>query len=349
MESVKIARSRALKIFREKLGYAVLHLNSIVVGLSAVGSGKATKPAELSISWAPGNLAREETLARGFAIRSLMVTAYDALDHYLYDIADIPSPIRSEITRSILLRKMEHAASTKSLLNSDIQALALALGENKVNQHELRKALKEFTDKFCGKVKRPSIRRRLECLYEYCSKVPENSCHPQMPRGSYYSAVELLLAWRNVLVHDPETDQLGSSALNILRQDSEYFLANHAQTDIGNLIVRYEEHACPTLKDVSTLVSVLNRFVASIDAILIAHCDAESLFIEAINYENSRQNVNFNGMGTAEKSLRVAMSLAAPYGFVRSDAQVKKNNFKGVTFQIDSRRLQAKLAQIPPK
>jgi len=277
-----------------------------------------------------------------------MVTAYDALDHYLYDIAAIPSPIRSEITRSILLREMEHTASSKALADNDIQALALALGEYKDNQHELRKVLKEFTDKFCGKVKRPSIRRRLECLFEYCSQVPKNSCHPSMPRGSYYSSVELILAWRNVLVHDPETDQLGSNALNVLRQDSEYFLANHAQTDIESLIARYEEHACPTLKDVSTLVSVLNRFVASIDAILISQCDAESLFIEAVNYENCRGNINFSGMGSTEKLLRVAMSLAAPYGFVKSDAQVKKNNFKGVTFELDGRSLQAKLAQIPP-
>lgn len=93
MNSIKIARTRALKLFREKLGNSVLNLNTIVIGLNAVGSGVAQKPNDLVISWSSNDLLRKEQRAREFAIRGLMVTAYDALDHYLYDISSTPRRI----------------------------------------------------------------------------------------------------------------------------------------------------------------------------------------------------------------------------------------------------------------
>lgn len=347
MESVRISRSRALKFFREKLGHSVLHLNTIIVGLNAVGKGIATKPTDLSISWAPQDLLREENLARGFAIRSLIVTAYDALDHYLYDIAATPSPIESEETKLVLLREMEHTPSSLTLQSSDVNALSASLISSAGDQSKLRKNLKDFTERFCGKLKRPSIRRRLQCLYEYCQNLPANSTCPAMPHNTYYSAVELLLAWRNVLVHDPDKDQLGSDALIRLSNDADYYKKNHANIDINSLIERYKESTAPTLKDVSTLVSVLIRFVSSIDANLIAQCNIESFFRASVEHEASLNCIKLNN--TKEKSIRLSLELASQHGFVRSDSPTKKKCFSGVTFDLKedclSERLKANRTQ----
>ena len=334
MKQIVIARTQALKLFRSKLGSPVRNLNSVIVGLSAVGNGAAPKPADLAVSWQPNDLKRAEIEARGFAIRSLMVTACDALDHYLYDLGAQPSPIRDSMLRSTLRRENQTVTKGKQLSDAAIEAFASVLIANKLDTFELKKKLGSFAELYCGKSQKPSVRKRHADLYKSCISQPKNNSLPAIPKQSYFSAVELLVAWRNVLVHDPDTDQLGSNALAVLEADAVAFADEHAGIDICQTIKNYEGRKEPTLKDISTLISILIRYVSSIDAALVSRCDISAYFQEAVAYELKNRA---SGMKTlrqwAGKSFdeRVdkACNLVSPHGFIPGSFETKKGGYVG--------------------
>lgn len=335
MNSIKITRTRALKLFREKLGHSVLNLNTIVVGLNAVGSGIAQKPNDLVISWNSNDSLRKEQRAREFAIRGLMVTAYDALDHYLYDISNTPSPIDSVDLRSALSTGSEQQLPQKTLKSSDVKSLTDSLNSHISDHSQLKADLKEFSDKFCGKIKRLSLRRRVELFYTHCDGFSKNSARPAMPPQSYYHAVELLLAWRNKLVHDLDEDQLSTNALSELTKGASFLSIHHANIDILKTIDNYKSSGVPTLKDVSTLVAILINFVSSLDSVLLAECNVLNFFQTALKYEVENKNkcelsTFFKG-DNFKRRVRRARYITSIYGFVPDNFEPKKDSFIGVS------------------
>jgi hypothetical protein len=80
--------SEGLKDFLEIVGDAVHSVNTICVGLSAVGSGEAKKPDDLTISWSTSDPATAAAKARLFALRASLVFVEEALLKYLEFLAD---------------------------------------------------------------------------------------------------------------------------------------------------------------------------------------------------------------------------------------------------------------------
>lgn len=353
MQQIVIRHTRAHKRFRDKLGNPVRNLNSVVVGLCSVGSGVAVKPADLAVTWAPKDLKRAEKEGRSFAIQSMMVMACDALDHYLFDIGSVPSPISDAKLRSILMREPQIRNAKASPSAKDIDSLALKIKNNVSNDEYVRTSLKEFAEKFLDVTERPaSIRKRLSAIHEHCKSLPAGR-GAKFLRPSYFSAIELLLAWRNMLVHDLDAGQLGGGAVSSLRADSEYLAAEHAGIDVEVMINRYTDRAPPSLKEISTLVSILMRFMSGTDQILLADCDIGAFFERCLRYQlselggrrekaiadptgGSRSNgVNNGGSSrtlverlgfTYEKRVRKSLAICAEHGFLPADPQVKSKD-----------------------
>lgn len=334
MNKFRVARSKALKQFREKLGSPVRNLNSVIVGLCAVGNGTAKKPTDLAVSWGPKDLKRAETEARGFSIRALMIMACDALDHYLEDLGTAPSPVQTEQVRSILRRETQFSKAHQPFTEASVKKLWTSAQEEIGDSEKLRRIFRDFSEFHFGKPNKPSIRARHSALYDHCKSFPTIANQPLLPRKSYFAAIEILIAWRNVLVHDPDSDQLGSDAISVLESDASFLAANHAGININQTILRYQDRLEPTLKDISTLVSILLRYVAGIDAFLIAQCDAGTYFQEAVRHEIqafgkpieilrlwSRKALN-------ERIVR-ARTLVSHHGFVPDSFSVKRGAYVG--------------------
>ena len=276
MADIYICRTGALKRLREKLGDPVRNLNTIVIGVHAVGNGTVTKPADLNISWTVQDLKRAESEARGFAIRSLMTAACDALDHYLYELGYLPSPVQDDVVTSILRRENQVVSKPQNITTASVEALRQQLLANTNDLVSIKRAISEFSEKHCGKTRRPSIRERHSKLFDLCKNHPIVRARNAAPPDVYYSAIELLIAWRNMLVHDSDEDQLGSDALLVLRQHADFLQAHHSGIDIERTIDTYKQKLAPSLKDASTLTSILLRYVAAADECLLEGCNLSS-------------------------------------------------------------------------
>lgn len=334
MTQIRISRTRALKAFKKKMGSPVRNLNSVIVGLCAVGKGEAKKPAELAISWEPVDLHRAEFEAREFSIRSLMVFAYDALDHYLNDLGEEPSPLRDSRLKSVLRAEKQFEVEGETITSNSIDSLASELKGAQADKEKLRKLLKGFTERYSGKSRDPSIRMRLSSLYEHCMQIPVCAGRPPMPRPSYFSAIELLIAWRNVLVHDAESDQLGSNALEVLLADKDDLQNLHAGIDISTMIDRYNLRVAPSLKEVSTLVSIFMRFVSAIDAVILDDCEFAVFFQDAVRFEIKRAIPTKDLAKSWSRILhadrvRKATTLVGKHGFSPSSFDVKAGAYQG--------------------
>lgn len=338
MNKLLISRTQALKNFRDKIGTPVRNLNTVIVGLSAVAAGTAHKPSDLSVSWDPKDLQRSALEARGFSIRSLMVTACDALDHYLEDLGELPSPIDDEKLRSTLRREPQtYTQPAKKLNEAALASFSSELLEFKDNPQELKKKLAAFTLTYCGKQKVPSIRRRHSALFDYCAGLPPNpTTLPQVPKHSYFAAVELLIAWRNVLVHDSDKDELGSNAIAVLQADAAALKQDHAAVSIQETIDRYTDKKEPTLKDISTLVSILLRYVAAIDAVLISRCDVSRYVRTSLAFEikaraSGMETLRRLSGRTWQARIEAAGKLVAPHGFTPDNFATKQGAYSGRT------------------
>jgi hypothetical protein len=80
----------ALQPFLDATGRIVHHLNSIVVGLSAVEAGTAVKPATMDITWAPNDPRTSSRQARAFALRSTLVFLSEEVNTYLDSLSTFP-------------------------------------------------------------------------------------------------------------------------------------------------------------------------------------------------------------------------------------------------------------------
>jgi hypothetical protein len=80
----------ALRQYLDEVGKVVHHLNSIAVGLAAVETGVAVKPAGLDVSWHPADVVASGRQARAFALRATIVMVAELLGSYIADVAKSP-------------------------------------------------------------------------------------------------------------------------------------------------------------------------------------------------------------------------------------------------------------------
>lgn len=81
----------ALNRFLKQVGKVVHYLNTVVVGLSAVEAGTATKPVALDISWQPSNVIASGRQARAFVMQATLVTVAEELVAYVADVGSSPA------------------------------------------------------------------------------------------------------------------------------------------------------------------------------------------------------------------------------------------------------------------
>ena len=263
-------RTVPFKHFQKKVGYAVANLNTVIVGLAAVKTGIAQKPTDLAVSWPGKNPTFLAAEARQFATKSLLVYAVDALDKYLEHIGLDPSPIVDKSLRDILVGEPQIISSpAKSLPAAEIAELSEALDGR--NPDEIITKVREFNNKFGGKRKPLHIRARLDALSD---AMPVNPSH-------YLAAVRLLVSWRNRHVHQSD-EQIATTDRDDLLNNKSIFWNDHSHTDIALTLQHYGEGEGPSLKDISTLVSVLQRAMRALDEAIIAKCDLNEFIRRAL-------------------------------------------------------------------
>ncbi len=339
MEIIKISRTPYLARLRRRLSRPVKHLNSIVVGLDGIRSGLLkTAPLGLSVRWEVGDPIRTAEEARGFAITSLVVAACDSLDQYLRGLGSTPSPVLDLKMRSILVGESQFE-NVGSNLPSETELQRLSNKLLSLSASDARAAIRIFSEKHYGKTNRPSLRARFDALVDYTTQFSENSKAPPRVRPSYVAAITLLIAWRNLLVHESSKDVLTDEKRDQLLNDSEYLRKNHAEVDVTDTLSHFDAHKSPTLKDVSTLVSILLRAVSACDAVLIYNTNIASFFRESVwFYVRASPNRNVEVLRLKKSSFsercKVILPLLSGSGFVPNSFPDKEGTFPPVLIKL---------------
>jgi len=82
----------SLTKFLHSLGKVQHHLHTVVVGLSAVEKGIASKPADLDITWRANDLVGSAREARSFFLRTTLIFASEELKEYATNILKYQKP-----------------------------------------------------------------------------------------------------------------------------------------------------------------------------------------------------------------------------------------------------------------
>lgn len=283
--SLILLRSPAAQQFRNKAGDSNYRLNTIVVGLEGVKSGNAILPADMTISWRTSNAELAAQKARGFATESVMVYVLDAFDTYLKTLVRFPGIISDTDFKSVFLGEFQTDMSDAvPVENRNIDELITSL---RGNRDQLERDIKDFIKRHFGVRKKPSIRVRLDKLLTLTDAVP----------NYYKAAFHLLISWRNRHVHGDANDVLSVEMKNFLVQAKDFFYQNHGHLDVERLLENYEKNNSPTLKEISTLISVLHRVVATCDEAIL-----NSLNIE--DYAHRSLAFTFKNMDNPQKYLK---------------------------------------------
>lgn len=273
MNGVWVQRTPPARRFREQAGYANYRLNTIVVGLEAVKTGSARKPADLAIHWESKDAAKAAELARSLATNAIMVYVVDALDSYMLDLARANIWITDPRTSSLLSGEFQTDQSEITPLRPRlVQEFASRIDSLAHSPDALEELLREFLPKHFGRRKRPSLRAKFAALVGLAPNVPTH----------YDCAIQLLISWRNRHAHGRSADRVSSHVLAGLRGASSLFYNDHAHLHVDRMIDNYDAGGSPTLKEVSSLISVTHRVVALIDNTILHRTDAHRAFLTAL-------------------------------------------------------------------
>jgi hypothetical protein len=90
------------------------------------------------------------------------------------------------------------------------------------------------------------------------------------PENKYWApCVRLLISWRNRIIHTHAKANFSKEDQKILLEYKEEIREKHSGLDIEKTLNRYKEGEGPTLKDTSTMISILIRSIRYIDSKLI--------------------------------------------------------------------------------
>lgn len=265
---IYILRSPALKRLKARLGYANFNLNTAVVGLEAVKVGIAKKPQDLAISWNPSDRAFAAAQARQFVTSEMLVSAVDAIDRYMIDLASGPSLLSQEYLRICLRREAVPDDAQPQPLTTSAMKRHIAALQSLPEPMQFLSEVKEFGDVYFQKRKPKGVRARVAVLG--ATYDPENT----IVSKHYLACVMLLVSWRNRYVHGA-TDTVSVQDRLTLEAAKQEIYDAHSHCDISKTLTHYDAGRGPSLKDVSTLVSITHRTFAAIDAAVLSAADLE--------------------------------------------------------------------------
>lgn len=311
MNGVWVERTPAAKRFRERAGFANHRLNTIVVGLEAVKTGVATKPTDLAVHWNPRDVKTAAEQARGYATSAIMVYVVDALDSYMIDLARSGMWVSDPAMRSILSNDFQTDVSeVEPVLPRLVTQLTADIAASAHSHDLLERTLREFTARHFGRRKRPSMSSRFSSLVNLA-----NGVLPQ-----YIDAIQVLISWRNRHVHGRSAGRASDAILSGIRKNAAYFYENHAHLDVDRMIDNYDENGSPTLKEASSLISVLHRVIAAADEAIVRQANARETFVEALKtsfdeLDDPQQRVKeYWGKDVVRRQSKL-IAMAGRYGF----------------------------------
>jgi len=196
--------------------------------------------------------------ARAFATKALLVFASDAVDHFMRDLGKEPRLFKNPDLESLLRGEIiEDRSESRPFVTTHIIDKFLSnITTSKDDVGQFLKRITEFHRSYISiRRRRPRIEDRFDALLDSYPGLSEH----------YRAAIHLLISWRNHHVHGDYSETIDHQTMNQLRRGADLFKADHSGTDIDRALQNYRSGGAPTLKELSTLISVTHRSVAMLD------------------------------------------------------------------------------------
>lgn len=110
----------------------------------------------------------------------------------------------------------------------------------------------------------------------------------------YGALLALGIQWRNITTHSEAKNILDEEYVNILSDNKEWYHANFSHLVINDTLVHFNAHKSPSLKETTSIIKAVLRFIELVDTELIRELDNEryltELFEEHFSIEEKQKD-----------------------------------------------------------
>lgn len=148
------------------------------------------------------------------------------------------------------------------------------------------------------------------------------------------AVVDLLIYWRNRMVHFDVDNDISKESRSILKKDScKDKSVKSTHLDVSQMLQSFDDGECPKFKEMAFVIRKTISFVESIDRVLLAKVDTLSFLESVLKNEFKEKNQVFKRIfrTVGEKRRQKVMQLICTYGFVEIE-----NNDENVKMFIDN-------------
>ncbi|PKM60669.1 MAG: hypothetical protein CVU99_06995 [Firmicutes bacterium HGW-Firmicutes-4] len=143
------------------------------------------------------------------------------------------------------------------------------------------------------------------------------------------SIVDLMICWRNRLVHYKAENKPLAEVINLLKRDRNKIMERHNGMDILLTLERFEKKQTPTFKEIASMIKAMIEYVYQLDKQLIEDIDllaySDIIIIKYIreNVDKRLQNIYKKPEKSREK---VIWNILSEYG-LKEDMDINLKNF----------------------
>ena len=134
----------------------------------------------------------------------------------------------------------------------------------------------------------------------------------------YGALVALGIQWRNVTTHSEANNELDDEYEKILLDNKEWYSENFCHLDVDKALDSFKSHKNPTLKETTSIIKAVLRFVEIIDAELLKEIKDERFLSELFekHYQHGNDNKRLFLNLSRERQISVVKNVLLNSGYV---------------------------------
>lgn len=134
----------------------------------------------------------------------------------------------------------------------------------------------------------------------------------------YGALVALGIQWRNVTTHSEANNELDDEYEKILLDNKEWYSENFCHLDVDKALDSFKSHKNPTLKETTSIIKAVLRFVEIIDAELLKEIKDERFLSELFekHYQHGNDNKRLFLNLSKERQISVVKNVLLNSGYV---------------------------------
>ncbi|WP_417710321.1 hypothetical protein [Roseibium aggregatum] len=145
--------------------------------------------------------------------------------------------------------------------------------------------------------------------------------HYSQPNIFLTALINIMIFWRNKLVHSTSEENFDPTHLDILAENMQWYKETFQGMDTSRLVIDFKKENPPTLKEITSIIRAVHKYIEVLDQLQLNKLSPETYLREMIKHhinvtsENKMKIIqSIWGRDEEEKSRRLK-SMLTNYGF----------------------------------